>query len=71
MNNEKFWLVWQPDTGLPTVRHLTEESAKREAKRLAGLNPDKPFFVMEGVARFERVSVTEIALVDGEEELPF
>jgi len=43
-----FWLVWCP-TGAtpPRFRHPTQESAEREAERLAATHPGKTFFVLE------------------------
>lgn len=43
----KFWLVWNPNGRAPTYRHLTAESAKQEAARLARSNHSDTFCVME------------------------
>jgi len=32
---EKFWVVWNPNAGAPTVRHPSRDLAEREAERLA------------------------------------
>lgn len=40
--------------------HLTEQKAKTEAKRLAGLNGEKTFVVMRFYAGFKSVQVQEI-----------
>lgn len=60
---EKFWLVWCP-TGLrpPSHRHDTEESAEREARRLAELNPGRQFFVLAAlkVAEVRGLTITTL-----------
>ncbi len=42
-----FWMVYGLHQGAPTARHKTEISAINEAKRLARMNPDVEFFVLE------------------------
>ncbi len=44
---EMFWVVWQPDYGLPKFRHPDESLAIREAERLASLHPGRVFYVMQ------------------------
>lgn len=44
-----FYMVWNPRTGRTAVRHGTLKSAADEAKRLAHLNPNQQFFVLESV----------------------
>lgn len=55
--NDKFWIVWADMGGSPTVKHLTPESAKREAERLARENSGRVFHVMEVVASCKRNDV--------------
>ncbi len=43
----KFWMVYGLGHGAPTVRHKSEFSAINEAKRLARINPDVEFYVLE------------------------
>ena len=69
MNNETFFVVWQPESGNPTHRHQTYESAKTGAERLADLSPRREFYVLQAVSKSAKVSVVTTAL--GEEELPF
>lgn len=45
----KFWMVWNPNGRTPTYRHLTLESAKSEAQRLARENRSESFCVLECV----------------------
>jgi len=35
LSQERFWLVWCPDRGEPSIKHLTREEAKFEAVRIA------------------------------------
>lgn len=55
---DTFWLVWNEAHGAPRVKHNTSDSAKREAERLARLNPGQRFHVLESVATCERNDVT-------------
>lgn len=41
-----FFLVWSEQSGNPTYKHSTEDSAKAEAERLARANPGKVFHVL-------------------------
>lgn len=43
---EDFYCVWNPEHGLPTVKHKTYGIAQTEAERLAKLNPGKQFYVL-------------------------
>jgi hypothetical protein len=49
MNNEKFWCVFNPEQSAPKYVHISEQSAKNQAKRLARLNPEQRFYVMESI----------------------
>ncbi len=65
-----FWLVWNPHGGVPTYKHPSFDSARKEAERLAAENPDQSFFVLgtQGVARkIERLWSDLVAA----EDLPF
>lgn len=56
---ERFWLVWSP-TGptTPRYRHTSEDGARAEAQRLAGLHPRQEFFVAEMKTRTRAIVVT-------------
>jgi len=69
MDNEKFWVVWQPESGNPRYRHATYRAAADEAERLAESAPQHEFFVLEAVSRSKKVSVLTVPL--GEDVLPF
>lgn len=45
----QFWMVWNPQGHSPTVKHESEESAAREAERLARSNRGQSFYVLEAV----------------------
>ena len=47
--NGKFWMVWNPNGGSPTVKHQSEDDAKTEAERLARIYPNKRFWVLESM----------------------
>ena len=70
MDNETFFVVWQPESGNPTYRHRTYESAKAEAERLADISPRRDFYVLQAMSKSAKVSVVTTPL-DGEEILPF
>lgn len=48
MSSERYWMVL--GNGMPRYRHPTELSARTEAYRLASLNPDCTFTVLQAVA---------------------
>ncbi len=49
----KFWMVYSPQGGPPTVEHTRRVSADREAERLARANPGKKFVVLSALDVFE------------------
>jgi hypothetical protein len=71
MSTEKFWVVWQPESGAPTYRHDTYERALKEAERLAETVPGREFFVMEAMSVSRKVSVITTPLTRLEDDLPF
>lgn len=65
---EAFYVVWQPEHGIPKVQHDSLEQAKAEAERLARLSPGKKFFVLRAMSVSRHVSVDTVDLFD---PLPF
>ena len=49
-NTIGFYLVWNPDRGLPKKRHPTLKSAQNEAERLAKKQPNESFYVLQTVS---------------------
>lgn len=45
-----FYLVWNPQGHSPTHKHDTQHDAEHEAQRLARLNPEQTFFVLEPIS---------------------
>lgn len=67
-----FWLVWNPNAkGAPTRRHLTRDSAIKEAFRLAREVPGERFFVLETCGMAQKSDVTWSSARDADEEIPF
>ena len=63
MNPEKFWVVWCPSRGAPTVHHNSRESATAEAERLAAAIGGFAFYVLEAVSvsqAIKPVTTTEL-----------
>lgn len=52
-----FWMVYGLNQRAPTVRHKTEDSAVREAARLARAHPEITFFVLAATHRLRRNDV--------------
>ena len=52
IEKEKYWMVHDPNNREPQMRHHTEESAEKEAKRLASVHIGEAFFVLEAVKAF-------------------
>lgn len=47
--NKKFWIVWG-QYGISSARYASKARALKEAMRLAGVEREQDFFVMEAVA---------------------
>jgi hypothetical protein len=60
--NQPFWMVWNDMGGAPTHKHVTPESARAEAERLARLHPGRRFHVLAalGHCSFNAVNWTEV-----------
>lgn len=56
--NAPFWMVWNPQGCAPTYKHVTVESAKAEAERLAKNNPGQRFHVLmlQGTCSYNTVN---------------
>jgi hypothetical protein len=48
--NARFWMIWCPTGGIPTMKHPSAGVAKAEAARLAKVHPGKTFIVLEAIA---------------------
>ena len=46
---KSFYLVWNPGRDVPKRRHDTIDDARKEARRLAELQPGEEFFVLRAV----------------------
>ena len=77
MNEQQFWLVWNPESNRPPTRqHLSAESAGDEADRLAAYAPGQSFYVLHAVEvhRTAHAPVEAIVLTKPDEpddEIPF
>lgn len=60
MNEKKFWIVWNPQVGVPTRKHSTRESAEAEAERLSSIQPFDHFIVLEAVS-LHHASITLVS----------
>lgn len=67
-----FFLVWNPNgKTIPQYRHQTRDGAIEEAERLARLNPECEFFVLQATD-FRQVSgMQRVKLVPHFDETPF
>lgn len=50
--NKTFYMVWNKDRAVPTVKHATYQLAAAEAQRLATLNPGREFVVLRAEGSF-------------------
>ncbi len=66
-----YWMVWNPAGCSPRVRHLTEESARVEAERLARANVGHCFIVLKAVAQCRVRPQPEVIWSDGWQDVPF
>ena len=53
----KFWLVWSPKMGVPITRHNSDDSASKDAARLAVKHPGEIFNVLESVGHYIKQEV--------------
>lgn len=76
----KFWMVWCVNGGVPRYMHWSKQDAEKEAKRLASISPGKTFAVLACVSAFRaevsppmRVLVVknEAAAGSMDREIPF
>lgn len=56
VEDEKFWMVWKNYGDGPKIKHVTEESANREAERIAHERTTEPVYVLEAVRVFRRAT---------------
>lgn len=54
------WFVWDRESGPPRFEHESEDSAIREARRLASLNAGRRFLVLKTIAEAERIEPVRI-----------
>lgn len=67
-----FWIIWNPMGGPPAHRHYSQESATREAERLAAENPGATFIVLASVCGRRAGPMERIDLSEAEpDDLPF
>lgn len=55
---KQFWLVWNPNNGIPKMKHDTKQEAFEEAARLGGLYPLYQFYVLEFKGHFGPTAAT-------------
>ena len=68
----RFWCVWEPHYGTPTVRHCSKETAIKEARRLAADHPGRVFHLMEAMASYQKVDIAVTELQPRPEaDIPF
>jgi hypothetical protein len=59
---EQFWMVYGLGQHAPTREHPSKESAEAEAKRLARLNPDIWFVVLEAISAVVKQDTISVSL---------
>ncbi len=69
----QFWMVHGIGQRGPAYRHLSRDSAEREAKRLAVEHPEITFVVLVSCAAFrsEKPKVVEFQISDADDGIPF
>ena len=55
-----FWVVWSPEGGTPTKKHMSSTDAKIEARRLVSDHPEQEFFVLKAECRYRRLNEIEV-----------
>ena len=52
-----FWLVWNENGRIPVVKHPEEAVARKEAERIARLQPGDTFHVMQCICSCRKIDV--------------
>ena len=63
-DSEKFWVVWCPARGVPTVTHKLYSSARMQAEALAAKHPGETFFVLVAQSASKSAAVSTVLLAD-------
>lgn len=74
MSHQRFWMIYGDGQRAPAYKHSTEESASAEAKRLARLNPEVTFYILEAVEAVFKRDIATVSLrgkSSADDELPF
>jgi hypothetical protein len=66
MENDGFYLVWNPARGIPTFKHWTYEDATTEAERLANKHPGEHFYVLKTIEMVQTQNVVRKEKVEPE-----
>ena len=66
-----FWFVWNPMGNMPRFRHDTEDSAHREAQRLAREHPGRVFVVLQSVSAYQSTALQVIDLRPPSDVIPY
>lgn len=61
---QKFWVVWCPVSGPPSVFHKSFTEAANEAKRLALKEPERIFYVLSPVNSYRTRDVDVTWYID-------
>ena len=68
-DRDEFFVVWNPEHGLPRFRHALRRDAEEEAKRLAKANPGATFITMRAEKGF---TVNDpVQVVNFVDDIPF
>jgi hypothetical protein len=70
MAEAEFFMVWRDDGSVPTFRHQNDVGARKEAVRLARLNPGKKFYTLRATESF-LVPAPEVVCEKLSDEMPF
>ena len=70
-NGRPFWMVWCPTGGMPRYRHDSEDSAHREAQRLARDKPGRVFVVLQSVSAYLAKDLQVIDLCPPSDTIPY
>jgi hypothetical protein len=44
-----FWMIWNEGNRGPTIQHFTIKEVRKEAERLARLNPGQKFYILSAI----------------------
>ena len=70
-SKREFWMAWSDNGNTPTVKHESEDSARRESARLGRCHPGEVFWVLKAIGASCKRDVDWVSVEGAEDSIPF